>query len=138
MKIGDKGVESLIAETDDKAFKMADQTGIRRRNIRRMYDLYFPCNLDEYPMYLLGPGAPQLKMWKDCFEHDYRDNPVCQYQIVIRDQDEEDKLHDEWLTECAQRMKEKGIRGFQREGNWSPNVMRDVKKRMRELAKMKT
>jgi hypothetical protein len=86
---GDKKVEDFIAETDKLAFHIADYYGIKNRDISRMFALDTVCDFTDYPMYLLGPNAPQIKTWKDVFKHDYRDNPRCRYTIVIRDRDEE-------------------------------------------------
>lgn len=99
----DGAVAVLVKEVHERALATAALIGITRPSVTSSWDLHFTCSFADYPMRLLGPGAPQIKTWRDCFRHDYRDNPQARYAVVIRDQDEEDASLAAWKAEQVQR-----------------------------------
>ena len=89
-EVGDKKIEELIEETRQRAIKMADRIGIKNKDIKELYDLHTSCNFSDYPMYLCGEKAPQIKHWKDVFKYVWHlDDPAAEFIIIIRNKDHE-------------------------------------------------
>lgn len=86
---GDKAVDDLITETKQEALRLAAESGITKPMVTEMYDNHFVCGFVERPMSWCGPGHPAPMTWKEVFARDYRDNPLCQYIVIIRDEDRE-------------------------------------------------
>lgn len=100
---GDKDawVNTLVKQTHDRALATAALIGINRLHVHSYWDQFYVNGFCDRPLSLCGPGAPQIDTLKACFEHDYRDNPIAQYTVVIRDQDEEDASLAAWKAEQA-------------------------------------
>lgn len=86
--------DAFIAETDFAAISDARQMGIQQMHVSRLYDLWVCCTLLDYPMWMLGPGAPKIESYQDAWALGYH----CRYIITIRCQDEVDRQYAEWET----------------------------------------
>lgn len=98
----DAWIARWVDATHERALATAALIGIVRPHVHSYWDQYYVCGVVERPMSLCGPGAPQIETWRQCFEHDYRDNPIAQYTVVIRDQDEEDASLAAWKARQAE------------------------------------
>jgi len=122
--------KQMVKDTDARAFAMAKQLGIKRVSVRgRNYDLEYFCRFTDYPMYLLGPGVPQITSFKTAFAADYRDNPVARYQIVLDNQDHLDRLDKEWMDGLVTQARAKGLESLN--PYWAPNVIARVRRALK-------
>lgn len=77
-------IMSQIAETEKRAKTEARRIGIKKNDISKYYDISVGCPLTDYPMYLLGPGAPKIENYKDALTHG---NGRGKFMIVIREKE---------------------------------------------------
>jgi len=112
---GDSGVEAIAAEVEHQADELAARIGITRPSIRRAWTL--DVGPLEYPMYLLGPGAPQVRTCRDVICHGYN----ALYIVEIRDQDELDADDVRFYEERADQLARDGEALFLEQ--WAPNVL---------------
>src|SRR5690348_572319 len=72
----------LVAAVEAQAFTYADALGIEPDDVdlKGYWDLAVTCGFTDYPMYLLGPGAPRIQTALDVFCHYH----VARYTVVIR------------------------------------------------------
>lgn len=135
---GDAWVEDNIQCQRGIAMTLAKEYGIKDPIVNEMFDLDVMNAFTEYPMYLCGPKAPQIKTWKDVFKYVWHiDNPVCKHTVIVRDKEIDKMLDNDWMTEKVATVRSFMVKGmsehealeaFQRTGNWAPNVMKQVKR----------
>jgi hypothetical protein len=71
------------AEVRERAMKYAKEIGITSPDVKAFWRPYYFCDFTDYPMYLLGPGAPKLETCEDCLAH----SNSAQYVVVIREKE---------------------------------------------------
>lgn len=139
---GDAAVDTLMEETRTRALKVAAQIGIGKPVVETRWGLHVICGFTDYPMYLCGEKAPQIRTHKDVFHHVWHlDNPVAEYTVTVRDQDEDDERDRRWMAEMVEKARgliakhgrREGLELFQEDGNWQSNVMRRVKEGLSRL-----
>lgn len=123
---GDAACEALVVEADKRAtFVATERLGIKRLKVYRAWCL--DCPPMEYPMYLLGPGAPQIWSYQDVFKHvsDLYD-PRARYTVTIRDQDELDAADIRFYEARADQLAAVGKDAFLKQ--WASNVLEGAQK----------
>ena len=124
---GKAAVEALVAEVDAKAREIAALHGIKRLHVTTNWGLYVVCGFTDYPMYLCGPGAPQIRTAADVFKHVWHlENPHAEYTVVIRCQDEVDADDIRFYEERADQLAAKGEAAFLKQ--WTSNVLAGAQK----------
>ena len=134
---GDEWVESKIADCKQKSIDRASKLGIKKLNVKESIRPYYTCNFTDYPMYLLGPNAPEIKTWKDALLY----SNAAEYQIIVECQDYLDELEEKWLNKYAGKLneaikkfgEEAGREIIQKHSNWAEEVMEKFEKRRKEL-----
>jgi hypothetical protein len=72
-------VDAMVQTCNNKAMKTAKDIGFKEFHIYTNW--WIEVSALECPMYLLGPDAPQIKTYKDCFKHGF----PARYTITIRE-----------------------------------------------------
>ncbi len=78
-------IKARVAATRKQARETAKRIGIRRPVLDGYFDIDVICAFTDYPMYLLGPGAPQIKTADDAL---YHGSGRGKYTVVIDGRDE--------------------------------------------------
>lgn len=89
LRLGATGVAALEKRVTEDALSLArTQLGITNPLLTTFWDLHAvpPAN---YPMYLCGPNAPEIRSPEDVFTKVWHlDNPLAQFTAIVRDADE--------------------------------------------------